>query len=107
MDLVVWLRSLGLEQYEAAFRENGVDETVLPKLTAEDVKDLGVTAVGHRRKLIEAIAELRSAKTEPPLSEASTPAPDTITERRQNGRSFQQCAISVTRPSRMAIGSCA
>jgi hypothetical protein len=41
MDIVVWLRSLGLEQYEAAFRENGVDETVLPKLTAEDVKDLG------------------------------------------------------------------
>jgi hypothetical protein len=52
MDVVVWLRSLGLEQYEAAFRENGVDETVLPKLTAEDVKDLGVTAVGHRRKLL-------------------------------------------------------
>jgi hypothetical protein len=45
MDLAVWLRSLGLEQYEAAFRENGVDETVLPKLTAEDVRDLGVTAV--------------------------------------------------------------
>jgi hypothetical protein len=55
MDIGVWLRSLGLEQYEAAFRENGVDETVLPKLTAEDVKDLGVTAVGHRRKLLEAI----------------------------------------------------
>jgi hypothetical protein len=53
-----WLRSLGLEQYEATFRENGVDETVLPKLTAEDVKDLGVTAVGHRRKLLDAIALL-------------------------------------------------
>ena len=65
MDIGGWLRSLGLERYEAAFRENGVDETVLPKLTAEDVKDLGVTAVGHRRKLLEAIAELRSAKTEP------------------------------------------
>ena len=42
MDLVVWLRSLGLEQYEAAFRENEIDEKVLPNLTAEDVKDLGV-----------------------------------------------------------------
>src|SRR5262249_16260196 len=88
MDIVVWLRSLGLEQYEAAFRENGVDETVLPKLTAEDVKDLGVTAVGHRRKLLEAITELRSAKTEPPPAEASSPAPvaqskDTAAERRQ------------------------
>ena len=40
MDVASWLRSLGLEQYEAAFRENGEDETVLPKLTAEDVKDL-------------------------------------------------------------------
>jgi hypothetical protein len=39
MDAASWLRSLGLEQYEAAFRENGVDETVLPKTTAEDVKD--------------------------------------------------------------------
>jgi hypothetical protein len=58
MDVVVWLRSLGLGRYEAAFRENDIDETVLPKLTAEDPKDLGITAVGHRRKLLEAIAEL-------------------------------------------------
>jgi hypothetical protein len=40
MDLAVWQRSLGLEQYEAAFRDNAVDDTVLPKLTAEDLKDL-------------------------------------------------------------------
>ncbi|WP_354269754.1 SAM domain-containing protein [Bradyrhizobium japonicum] len=37
-----WLRRLGLEQYEAAFRENEIDDTVLPNLTAEDLKDLGV-----------------------------------------------------------------
>jgi len=42
MDVVGWLRKLGLEQYEAAFRENMVDDTVLPRLTAEDLKDLGV-----------------------------------------------------------------
>ena len=47
MDIVVWLWSLGLGQYEAAFRENEIDETVLPGLTAEDLKELGVTAVGH------------------------------------------------------------
>jgi len=71
------LRSLGLEQYEAAFRDNAVDEAVLPKLTAEDLKDLGVAAVGHRRKLLEAIAELRSPATaERTLSEeASAEAP--------------------------------
>ena len=53
------LRSLGLEQYEAAFRENAIDDTVLLNLTAEDLKDLGVGLVGHRRKLLEAIAALR------------------------------------------------
>ena len=60
MDIVVWLRSLGLGKYEAAFRENEIDETVLPNLTAEDLKELGVTALGHRRKLLDAIAALRS-----------------------------------------------
>ena len=60
MDVVVWLRSLGLGKYEAAFRENEIDETVLPSLTAEDLKELGVTALGHRRKLLDAIAALRS-----------------------------------------------
>jgi hypothetical protein len=53
MDVVVWLRSLGLGKYEAAFRENEIDETVLPNLTAEDLKDLGVGIVGHRRKILD------------------------------------------------------
>jgi len=55
MDIVVWLRSLGLGRYEAAFRENDVDETVLPGLTHETLKELGVTAVGQRLKLLEGI----------------------------------------------------
>ena len=50
MDIVVRLRSLGLGKYEAAFRENEIDETVLPNLTQEDPKELGVTAIGHRRQ---------------------------------------------------------
>jgi len=69
MDVEAWLRSLGLERYEAAFRENEIDEAVLPNLTAEDLKDLGVGAVGHRRKLLDAIAALRAeatAKASPP-----------------------------------------
>jgi SAM domain (Sterile alpha motif) len=57
---VGWLRGLGLEEFEAAFRENKVDAAVLPKLTAEDLKDLGIAAVGDRRKLLEAIAALRT-----------------------------------------------
>jgi len=51
MDVVVWLRSLGLGKYEAAFRENEIDETVLPSLTHENLKELAVTAFGHRLKL--------------------------------------------------------
>src|SRR5262245_37179291 len=71
MDIGGWLRSLSLERYEAAFRENEIDETVLPNLTAEDLKDLGVGLVGHRRKLLDAIAALRAN----PNSEAPPPAP--------------------------------
>jgi hypothetical protein len=44
----IGLRSLGLERYEAAFHENEITEKVLPSLTAEDLKDLGVVIVGHR-----------------------------------------------------------
>ena len=69
MDMVVWLRSLGLGRYEAAFRENEIDETVLPSLTHETLKELGVTAVGHRLKLLDAIAVLRAdASLKAPLS---------------------------------------
>jgi SAM domain (Sterile alpha motif) len=60
MDVVVWLRSLGLGKYEAA-RENEITEKVLPNLTAEDLKELGVAALGHRRTLLDAIAALRIA----------------------------------------------
>jgi SAM domain (Sterile alpha motif) len=59
MDVADWLRALGLEQYEAAFRENAVGFELLPDLTAEDLKDLGVTLIGHRRQLLKAIAALR------------------------------------------------
>src|ERR1700723_2981848 len=60
MDIEGWLRSLGLKRYAAAFRENEIDETILPSLTAEDLKELGVGPVGHRRKLLDAIAALRA-----------------------------------------------
>src|SRR5262245_6511393 len=60
MDVVVWLRSLGLGRYEAAFRENEIDETLLASLTHETLKELGVTAVGHRLKLLDAIATLQT-----------------------------------------------
>jgi class 3 adenylate cyclase len=105
MDLGGWLRSLGLEQYEAAFRENEIDDTVLPKLTADDLKDLGVTIVGHRRKLLEAIAALRvdaNAKA-PPLD--ARPAIDTslrdTAERRQVTVMFSDLVGSTALSARM------
>src|SRR5262249_45454905 len=89
MDVVVWLRSLGLGQYEAAFRDNEIDETVLPNLTAEDLKDLGVSVVGHRRKLLDAIGALRAAGAKAPssdvgvISSAPTVSIEDRAERRQ------------------------
>jgi len=61
MDVVAWLRGLGLEQYAPAFRDNDVDGEVLPELTSEDLISIGVTSVGHRRKLLTAIASLGAA----------------------------------------------
>ena len=75
MDVVVWLRSLGLGKYEAAFRENEIDETVLPGLTHENLKELGVAAIGHRLKLLDAIAALRSDASVQTPPVAAAPAP--------------------------------
>ena len=90
MDVVVWLRSLGLGKYEAVFRENEIDETVLPSLTAEDLKELGVSALGHRRKLLDAIAALRadasvkvSSADVPSSSSTTSISPEDHAERRQ------------------------
>jgi class 3 adenylate cyclase len=73
MDVGDFLRELGLDQYEAAFRDNGIDMRVLPKLTAEDLKDLGVAMVGHRRLLLEAIAALREPAAPPVMAGADAP----------------------------------
>jgi class 3 adenylate cyclase len=80
MDVADWLRKLGLEQYEPAFRENEIDERVLPSLTAEDLRDLGITLVGHRRRLLDAIAALGT--TAPPAASPDAPT-SASAERRQ------------------------
>jgi class 3 adenylate cyclase len=69
VDILAWLRELGLERYEQAFRENEIAADILPKLTADDLKDIGVAIVGHRRKLLEAIAAL----AEPVLAQHAGP----------------------------------
>ena len=74
MDIGVWLRSLGLERYAEAFRANDIDAEILPNLTAGDLRDIGVASVGHRRKLLEAIAALKPA-TRAAVEPVSAPSP--------------------------------
>ena len=94
MDVGGWLRKLGLERYEPAFRENNIDSEILAKLTAEDLKDLGVGLVGDRRKLLDAIAALKApapapapsaveAASSPPKASPTVTATAAEAERRQ------------------------
>src|SRR3984957_12550438 len=108
MDVVVWLRSLGLGKYEAAFRENDIDETVLPGLTHETLKELGVASIGHRVKLLDAIAALRSdASGKTPSGDATTTSsapsahPEDRAERRQVTVMFSDLVGSTALSARM------
>ena len=64
MDVAAWLRELGLERYAQAFLDNDIAPAVLPELTEEDLKELGVS-LGHRRLLLKAIKELQGGPAEP------------------------------------------
>jgi class 3 adenylate cyclase len=73
-----WLRELGLEQYVPAFRDNDVDADVLRRLTADDLREMGVASVGHRRRLLDAIGTLAEERPT-----ATPPASSGEAERRQ------------------------
>jgi class 3 adenylate cyclase len=109
MDVMLWLRSLGLGKYEETFRDNDIDEMILPHLTAEDLKELGVASLGHRRKLLDAIAALRaegssgkvpSANAEPP-PRAPSASPEDRAERRQVTVMFSDLVGSTALSARM------
>jgi class 3 adenylate cyclase len=105
LDVGAWLRDLGLGEYEATFRENAINAKVLPNLTAEDLKDMGVGIVGHRRMLLDAIALLRADEgANAPSPEApstlSKPAQDTA-ERRQVTVMFSDLVGSTALSARM------
>jgi class 3 adenylate cyclase len=91
VDVAQWLRSLGLAQYERAFRDNAVDAETLPRLTSDDLKELGVIAVGHRRKLLDAIARLNYT--------SSLAAKDRL------GRNDEGVGRSASRPSSVHSGA--
>jgi class 3 adenylate cyclase/predicted ATPase len=108
MDVVVWLRSRGLEQYEAAFRENEINERILPSLTQEDLKEIGVRPVGHRRILLQAIAALGGhTGTNAPSAEVAIPStapcmsPEDQAERRQVTVLFSDLVGSTALSARM------
>jgi len=107
MDIVVWLRTLGLGKYEPVFRENDIDETVLPSLTHENLKELGVASLGHRVKLLDAIAALRSDASGkmPPIdvtaSTSPSVPPEDRAERRQVTVMFSDLVGSTALSARM------
>jgi len=83
MDVGEWLRGLGLAQYERAFLDNNIDGNVLHRLTVEDLRDLGVTSVGHRRRLLDALGALEEAKPNEELVKPPTGGATGKAERRQ------------------------
>jgi class 3 adenylate cyclase/predicted ATPase len=104
MDIVVWLRTLGLEQYEATFRDNAVDDSVLPDLTDQDLEKLGVL-LGHRRKLLRAIANLetvaKAASGTVGAPVATDASPRDAAERRQVTVMFSDLVGSTALSARM------
>jgi class 3 adenylate cyclase/tetratricopeptide (TPR) repeat protein len=91
VDVGGWLRGLGLGKYEAAFLENGIGEAVLPHLTVEDLKELGVATVGDRRMLLAAIAALATSTP----SEQSGPQPSPALPTRAPELSAERRPITV------------
>jgi class 3 adenylate cyclase len=93
VNVASWLRNLGLERYEATFRENDVDAKLLPNLTAEDLKDLGVTLVGHRRRLLEAITALRREGA--PAGDPARPPDGSMWDLGSSGTTAERRPLSV------------
>ena len=84
MDVAEWLRVLGLEQYAPAFRDNDIDREILRRLTGEDLRELGVRSIGHRRRLLDAISALHALSADVASTAASIDVPaQAEAERRQ------------------------
>jgi class 3 adenylate cyclase len=82
MDITEWLASLGLGTYAQAFRNNHIESETLTSLTMDDLKEMGVASVGHRRRILHAIGSLENATTRP-LKPAASAATQLEAERRQ------------------------
>jgi SAM domain (Sterile alpha motif) len=93
-----WLEKLGLGQYAQRFAENDIDFALCTKLTDADLKELGVMSLGHRKRLLEAIAERGAAAPSPKLVEAK---PVDTAERRQVAVMFSDLVGSTALSTRM------
>jgi class 3 adenylate cyclase len=101
MDLENWLRTLGLERFEAVFRENAIDETVLSDLTEEHLRELGLP-LGARIKLLKAIKALsRETAIDAPAEMAVSGSPSDAAERRQVTVMFSDLVGSTAMSTRM------
>jgi class 3 adenylate cyclase len=83
VDIAEWLKDLGLGQYTSTFAENAVRWDVLPRITADDLKEIGVAAVGDRRRLLDAIAALATGDESTAASKNIAAVATAEAERRQ------------------------
>src|SRR5271167_3926900 len=97
IDVADWLRGLGLEQYAPAFVTNDIDPEVLPELTADDLIGLGVTSIGHRRKLLAAITALRTEAPQP-VTEVALGATATFVEAERRQLTLMFCDLVGSTP---------
>src|SRR6516162_532927 len=99
-----WLEKLGLSEYTQRFAENHIDFTILPDLTDQDLEKIGVASLGHRRKLLRAIANLEAIEKSAPAVAATAPAtplPLDTAERRQVTVMFSDLVGSTALSARM------
>ena len=103
-EIADWLQKLGLGQYAQRFAENDISFAVLPDLTDQDLKELGVASLGHRRQLLRAITELKGSEegTRKPSTKDIAPiAPHDTAERRQVTVMFSDLVGSTALSARM------
>src|SRR5215469_16027740 len=93
MDIAEWLRGLGLDQYASAFRANDIDAEVLRRLTAEDLRELGVASVGRRRRLLDAIAALSDGPSAAELTPAAAAASAATAEAERRQLTIMFCDL--------------
>jgi hypothetical protein len=96
-----WLQKLGLGQYAQRFAENDINFAILADLTDQDLKEIGVTSLGHRRQLLRAITELKGGETGTPKQDTAPIRPHDTAERRQVTVMFSDLVGSTALSARM------